>query len=215
MTKRATEVSTKLNINQDHVVQVIVSEIEERLITQRTLLAEDILSVNNELSLLNTTVEDTLLTLFTAEFEEKANVAAEAIKVFTGKNVTTRFKAWTERDIKTRNPSSITGTVSIVPVSSSRYTSSIISIRESIKLPDELKKRYITAEVLQVNLSQLSSELITVNRNLRDLPRYERRTKSCLAASVLAETSDGAKILADLRANVIDKDVFLKSLPRG
>ena len=215
MKKTELEVSSNININQEQIIQVVVSEVEERLITQRDILAKEVIATDKELELLKTSIHKEQQAFFKSKEQKEAEVLAKALEKFTGQSVVVKFSSRIEPEFEEKS-ALIIGTTTIASKSErSHYSNSEVSKESKHKIPSSLKKNMDKKVKLSDLVNNLSRELITVKKSLNDIPRYERRAKASLAASTLSTTAEGSKVLSDLRKSVIDNDSFLKALPSG
>jgi hypothetical protein len=210
-----------INVNQEQVMQVIVSEIEEKLITKRDELTGELLKLGSDQTKAEKTYFASLTALAETTYKKETEELCKALKKFTpasAKVMKTSYEASTNfsDDLHTKIESiSITASVRIGKGTDDygNNKESFVTKTEEVKPTKEIVKALADTISLKEAVAAKSDELISAKQKLKDIPRYERKTKAALAESSLSASKDGAALIADLKKRVINSDNFLKALP--
>jgi hypothetical protein len=203
------QMSSNVHIGEEQIIQIVVSEIEERLIAKKTELTKEVTDLCSQIKRLTDKILKDCFDYTEKKYSKETTTLIKALDSFTGVKHVANYAAAVMKDFDT----GATMLDICVGIKSDKYNTHIKK-SEKLPVPASIKKDMDMQGNLEKELQELSNQLIEVKKNLNDISRYERRAKAQLATATISKTTNGAALLKELKANVINNDKYLKALPQ-
>jgi hypothetical protein len=201
------QMSSNVHIGEEQIIQIVVSEIEERLITKKNELTTEITDLCEQDKQLNKNILKACDVFVEKMYSKDVAMLSKALKTFTGKDYKVTYEA-----ILVKNDQDVEVLQTKATLIDDRHNNSIRKSAE-VAIPAAIKKDMVLQLGIKVEVEYLSKELLEVKKNLNDIGRYERRAKAQLATATISKTANGPALLKELKANVINNDAYLRALP--
>jgi len=201
------QMSSNVHIGEEQIIQIVVSEIEERLIAKKNELTKEITDLCDQDKKLGVKIIKDCNGFVENMYKKDVASLTKALNAFTGRDYKTSYEAIITKDAQDKEI-----LLTKVTLTNDEYNNKIRKTKE-VPVPAAIKKDMILQVGIQIEVNDLSKELLEVKKNLGDISRYERRTKAQLATATISKTANGPALLKELKANVINNDAYLRALP--
>jgi hypothetical protein len=223
MTTANTEIVVQKNIDisQEDIVHILVNEAETRLLNERDRLTTEVLNLSKKQEQADRKYVKAYQAAAEKEFGSAGKTVKKSVKDFCGVDIPMELKVRpvieTSDTTGAETLKEFEVTVDLnIRVKSGYSTDSVtLSTTETMKASADIKALKKSLDDITEKVAALSTDLARVKKEIKDIPRHERRAKAALATQTIANTEDGEKLLEQLRKTVIDGDSFLKALPSG
>jgi hypothetical protein len=210
MTTNELTISNNINVDQEHLINVAISQIEERLHSRHDTLIKAIKDTEHCVKDLQNNIKDKCNAIAVTNYEPSFKKICEGLKSLKIQ-LNTQYEGDLLQEYDDKKFIFIKASIY-----SDKNHNAMVSIETSdkiYKIPESINSDIKKIANYEKDLTSYAEEAVEIKRRLNNMGRMERRAKGRLAEITLSKSTTGVKLLAEIRNSMTEGDSFLKALP--